>query len=140
VFAIELRSVPEAAEGNGGPAEAPGTIVIGDFAEAFRAPLGFWGTSEYRRSWRRAFEVLDAGTRSVSCLMTAMTDPRISNFVVCWPMYRDGEDVYIQNAIIFLDEAGVRRFLRVLWLLRDVARRRHTASSATHLQQCCSCC
>lgn len=106
MFAIELRSVPEAAEGNGGPAEAPGTIVIGGFAEAFRAPLGFWGASEYRRSWRRAFEVLDAGPRSVSCLMTAMTDPRISNFVVCWPMYRDGEDVYIQNAIIFLDEAG----------------------------------
>lgn len=35
---------------------------------------------------------------------------------------------------------AVSRFLRVLWLLRDVARRRHTASSATHVQQCCSCC
>ena len=50
--------------------------------------------------------MLDAGPRSASCLMASMTDPRISNFVVSWPMYREGEDVYIQNAIIFLDEVG----------------------------------
>jgi hypothetical protein len=37
-------------------------------------------------------------------LMTSMTDPRNSNFLVCWPMYREGENVYIQNTIIFLDE------------------------------------
>jgi len=36
--------------------------------------------------------------------MTSMTDPENSNFLTCWPMYREGEDVYVQNAIIFLDE------------------------------------
>jgi hypothetical protein len=36
--------------------------------------------------------------------MTSMTDPRNSNFLVCWPMYRAGEDVFVQNAMIFLDE------------------------------------
>ena len=67
-------------------------------------PLGFWDKSDYRRSWRQAFEVLNANSHSTSCLMTSMTDPRNSNFLVCWPMYREGEDVYIQNKIIFLDE------------------------------------
>jgi hypothetical protein len=63
-------------------------------------------TPDYRNSWRRAFEVLDADPRAASCLMTSMTDPLSSNFLVSWPMYREGEDVYIHNALIFLDEIG----------------------------------
>ena len=67
-------------------------------------PLGFWDESDYYRSWQQAFEVLSADPRSTSCLMTSMTDPSSSNFLVCWPMYREDENVYIQNAIIFPDE------------------------------------
>jgi hypothetical protein len=104
VFAIELRSQQETGEVNGDPAMASGRIVIGDFAESFRVPLGFWNESDYRRSWRRSFEVLNASPHSTSCLMTSMTDPENSNFLTCWPMYRGGEDVCIQNALIFLDE------------------------------------
>jgi hypothetical protein len=104
VFAIELQSSREADEENDGPAETSGRIIIGDFTETFRVPLGFWDESDYRRSWRQAFGVLDANPRSTSCLITSMTDPRSSNFLFCWPMYREGEDVFIQNAVIFLDE------------------------------------
>jgi hypothetical protein len=104
VFAIELQSRRETGEVNGGPAEASGRIVIGDFTETFTVPLGFWDESDYRRSWRQAFEVLNADPHSMSCMMTSVTDPGNSNFLVCWQVYREGEDVYIQNAIIFLDE------------------------------------
>ena len=104
MFAIELQSPQEAEEGNGDSATTSGRIVIGDFTETFRIPLGFWDESDYRRSWRRAFEVLTANPHTTSCLMTSMTDPGNSNFLTCWPMYREGEDVYIQNALIFLDE------------------------------------
>lgn len=104
MFAIELLALPESGEGNGSPAEASGRIVVGEFTETFRVPLGFWNESDYRHSWRQAFEVIKANPRSTSCLMTSMTDPENSNFLVCWPMYREGENVYIQNAIIFLDE------------------------------------
>jgi hypothetical protein len=48
--------------------------------------------------------VLSANPHSASCLMASMTDPSNSNFLVCWPMYREGDDVYIQHAIIILDE------------------------------------
>jgi CdiI N-terminal domain len=104
VFAIELQSQREAGKGTGDSAEASGRIVIGDFTETFRVPLGFWDEADYRRSWHRAFEVLSANPHTTSCLMTSMTDPGNSNFLGCWPMYREGEDVYIQNALIFLDE------------------------------------
>jgi CdiI N-terminal domain len=78
--------------------------MIGDFTETFVVPLGFWGEADYRASWRRAFEVLEGDPCAVSCLMASMTDPVTSNFLICWPMYREGEDVYVQNAIVLLDE------------------------------------
>ncbi len=104
MFAIELQPPRESSGRNSDSTEATGRIVIGNFTETFRVPLGFWDVSDYRRSWRLAFEALNASSDSTSCLMTSMTDPGNSNYLVCWPMYRQGEDVYIQNAIIFLDE------------------------------------
>jgi hypothetical protein len=106
VFAIELRPQLETGEGNGTSGEVSGRIVIGKFVETFRVPLGFWGESDYLSSWRRAFEVLNADPHSTSCLMTSMTDPVNTNFLGCWPMYREDDDVHIQNAIIFIDEIG----------------------------------
>jgi hypothetical protein len=104
MFAIELQSSQETGEENSAHGEASGRIIIGDFTETFSVPLGFWDESDYRRSWRQAFDVLKASPHSKSCLMTSMTDPRDSNFLACRPMYREGEDIYIQEAIIFLDE------------------------------------
>jgi hypothetical protein len=107
MFAIELQSSPGGGDGDGdAAAEGFGRITIDGFSETFVVPLGFWDESDYRRNWRRAFAVLDADPRVVSCLMTSMTDPRNSNFLVCWPMYRSGEDVFVQNAMIFLDRTG----------------------------------
>ncbi|WP_254715005.1 hypothetical protein [Actinomadura sp. NAK00032] len=33
-----------------------------------------------------------------------MTDPAVSNFISCWPMYRDGDAIYVQNSLIILGE------------------------------------
>jgi CdiI N-terminal domain len=60
-------------------------------------PLGCWDEADYRRSRRRAFAVLNADPHATSCLTTSMTDPRNSNFLVCWPMYRSGEDVFVDH-------------------------------------------
>ena len=103
MFAIEVQSRAEAGGEGDGSAEAFGRIVIGDFRETFVVPLGLWGESDYRASWR-AFEVLEGDPRAVACLMTSMTDPVASNFLICWPVYREGADVYVQNAIVLLDE------------------------------------
>jgi hypothetical protein len=104
VFAIEVQSRVEAGERGDDCAGTFGRIVIGDFTETFVVPLGFWGEADYRASWRRAFEVLEGDPRAVSCLMTSMTDPTTSNFLICWPLYREGEDVCVQNALVFLNE------------------------------------
>jgi CdiI N-terminal domain len=105
MFAIELHPARDPGPGSGRFAVAHGRITVDDFTETFQAPLGYWDESGYRRSWQQVFEVLNAGPHATSCLMTSMTDPGTSNFLACWPVYRAGEDVYLQNALIFLSES-----------------------------------
>ncbi|MEU5778366.1 hypothetical protein ABZ819_34385 [Streptomyces venezuelae] len=78
---------------------------MGDFSETFPMDLSYWGLDDYRASWVRALRRVDAGRDEVdSCLVTSITDPATANFVFCWPLYRRGTDVYVQNAAVFLGE------------------------------------
>ncbi|WP_158920174.1 hypothetical protein [Streptomyces sp. NBRC 109706] len=103
VFAITLdpgQLSPDAI----GQVEALGVIRIGAFQEEFHASLSFWSADDYRRSWRAGFAVLADDPAATSCLVTSISDPATSNFVFCWPLYRSGETVYVQNSLIFLEE------------------------------------
>ena len=116
MFTIEVESL----EASGGLPRtlngAVGRIVIGEFVETFTMPLSYWSASDYRRSWRQAFDVLESGPNAKSCLMVSMTDPETSNFLTCWPMYRDMEAVYFRNAIMLLDELEVNIDAREPWV------------------------
>ncbi|AKJ10427.1 hypothetical protein ABB07_10465 [Streptomyces incarnatus] len=65
--------------------------------------LTYWGVERYQASWVRALKVLEGADDAVSCLISSITDPANSNFVFCWPLYRSGSVVHIQNSIIFLE-------------------------------------
>ncbi len=82
---------------------AVGKIRLGDYCEAFHAELGFWVIEDYEKSWETALNRLVDGT-STSCLVASLTDPQTSNFVVTWPLYRSGDEVYIQNRYLFLEQ------------------------------------
>lgn len=45
-------------------------------------------------------------TRRHSALITSMRDPLNMNFVFLWVLFYEGEKVFVQNQIIFLDEIG----------------------------------
>lgn len=66
--------------------------------------LSYWGIGEYESSWRDSLQVIFYGEEMDSCLISSITDPETSNFILCWPLYRRGRDVIIQNSTIFLDE------------------------------------
>ncbi|MFI9049632.1 hypothetical protein [Streptomyces sp. NPDC053427] len=103
VFAIEVT--PDVAnERRVAPYETVGRITVGEFSEEFRMNLSYWGVPDYRRQWICALERLEDGPSAVSCLVSSITDPEDSNFIFCWPLYRSGGTVFVQNAIIFLDE------------------------------------
>ncbi|MFI1680952.1 hypothetical protein [Streptomyces sp. NPDC020607] len=67
--------------------------------------LSYWSADDYRDSWTRALRRLDTERDEIdSCLVTSISNPATANFVFCWPLYRRGTDVYVQNAVIFLGE------------------------------------
>ncbi|WP_405055941.1 hypothetical protein OG474_24730 [Kribbella sp. NBC_01505] len=84
--------------------EAVGRIVVGEFSETFRMSLNFWSVSDYRRSWQRELRALVSDERGTSCLMSSITDPEYSNYLMCWPLYRSGEEVWVHNSILFLEQ------------------------------------
>jgi hypothetical protein len=97
-FSIRFESLGDQA------VRATAKIEVGDFSENFPVDLRYWSAADYANSWRRALEVLAGSQTSTSCLVSSITDPSDSNFFSCWPMYRVGENVFVQNAVVFFDE------------------------------------
>lgn len=80
-----------------------GEIVIGDHTESFWAPLWYWSVADYERQWKEGLiRVVEGQTKS--CLITSMNDPTLAKFIFWWPLYRVGNQIYIQNHILFLDK------------------------------------
>jgi hypothetical protein len=101
MFSIELNT-GVTADATGG--EATGTIIVDDLTEPFLADLSYWTRTQYLRSWITALTVLDSTEVATTCLITSMSDPRTANFITSWPLYRIGNEVHVQNQVIFLDQ------------------------------------
>ena len=84
-----------------------GKIVIDDFQETFTASLAFWTRGDYELHWKRALERLIAGGER-SALITDYSQPPAhvgsEDFLIWWPLYRDGDTVYIQNHLLFFGQ------------------------------------
>jgi len=86
-----------------GETVALGSIKLGEFQEGFHASLCHWDQGRYQAQWREALERLIKGEEH-SALVTSMYDPRTANFIVWWPMHRDGDSVHVQNQLLFFDD------------------------------------
>lgn len=79
-----------------------GVITIGTFQERFVAPITFWQVRDYQRQWSEGLRRIVSGSEK-SCLITALRDPRASKMLFWWPLYREEEDVFVQNSILLFD-------------------------------------
>jgi hypothetical protein len=77
-----------------------GLIKIGSFSEAFNSPVDYWTKAEYIKQWVHGLRRL-LFEEGPSCLVTAMRDPSIGEFINIWPLYKRESKVLIQNQIIF---------------------------------------
>jgi hypothetical protein len=84
-----------------GEKAAFGIIQIGDFKERFIASLNFWNVEEYERQWIQGLTRV-VNHESESALITSLTDPKNTNFITWWPIYRTKEIIYFQNQFLFL--------------------------------------
>lgn len=82
---------------------AVGMIRLGGRREFFRAVVGFWTIEENQESWVAMLRRLVAGAK-ISCLLTSVSNPAEAEFFTAWPLYRYGDDVYVQNHLVFADE------------------------------------
>lgn len=80
-----------------------GVIVIGNFEEHFEASLSYWSIENYQKQWRQALERIKSG-ETKSSLITSMYDPQTANFITWWPLYRDDQQVRVQNQLLFMDQ------------------------------------
>ncbi|GLW91215.1 hypothetical protein [Actinokineospora globicatena] len=101
------------------PASVTGCITIGESREYFQAPLDYWGLADYRRSWSVALRKLVDGELATSCLLVSVTDPASANFIGSWPLYREGEQVFLQERLIFMDQLDAPFDIDRPWLSID---------------------
>jgi hypothetical protein len=83
-----------------------GRIKIGVFEEAFCCPITYWDGQRYVRQWRAALRRLIDG-ESKSALVTSVRDPKVANFLFWWVAFLDGNEIVIQNHVLFLEELTV---------------------------------
>ena len=80
-----------------------GEIAVSEFREKFEMSFEFWLPSQYEQQWRISLAAILSGAPK-SMLLASVTDPQTAAFLRCWPIYRVGEDVVIQQQIFMLDE------------------------------------
>jgi len=86
-----------------GEKAAFGVIQIGSYWERFIASLNYWSMADYQNHWREAMERV-ANSKKKSCLITSITDPKKTNFIEWWPIYRVEKVIHFQNHLLFLDQ------------------------------------
>ncbi len=101
-FIPENTAQPDSIE----PYTRLGEIMLGDHLEKFEAVTSFWNAEDYQKHWKQAIERIVHGEEK-SCLITSMDDPNIANFIFWWPIYREGNRVFIQNQVLFLDDERI---------------------------------
>jgi CdiI N-terminal domain len=75
-----------------------GKIEIGDFWEYFYAPLVWWSAEDYERQWEEGLARLKS--YDTSCLIISIYNPKITQFVNWWLLYKIDGKVYIRNQML----------------------------------------
>lgn len=73
-----------------------GRTTLGLFSERFAAPLGVWSTADYERHWQESVQRLLNGEESTRLF--------ISTFQFWWNLWREEENVYVQQQLLMDDD------------------------------------
>ena len=79
---------------------AKARLQVAELDELLDVPMGYWSPQDYRTQWRAAVDAVVKGDDS--CLITSLLDPKQSEFLVCYPLYRQDENVVVQHRLLLL--------------------------------------
>lgn len=99
-------------------------IDINKFSERFQAPLTVWDVERYKQQWEDAIaRILAAEAKNY--FVTGLRDPWSSNLISLFALYREGDEVFIQNQII-LCEGNEEKIAKMNFLDLVAERETHT--------------
>lgn len=104
MFDIRVERLMTDAEAASVGGDAFGRITAGDLDERFYMSLKYWAPEDYHNHWLAALTHVNASADATSCLVSSMSHPAESDVIFCWPLFRDGDTVHVQNRILFLEE------------------------------------
>lgn len=79
------------------------SIIIDGFQESINIPLTYWDVNDYKKSWLHSLEQ-GMKEKKHATLAVSMYNPEMANFVFAWVLYFEGNCVFVQNNVIFLNE------------------------------------
>jgi hypothetical protein len=79
-------------------------ITLGLDEEFLLCPLCFWSIEDYKLHWRTQLNKFISNRADRTALITEMYDPETANFIKWWAIYRVGEEVAVQEQLVFMDE------------------------------------
>ncbi|MGB8259572.1 MAG: hypothetical protein WCE75_04445 [Terracidiphilus sp.] len=85
---------------------AHGRLIAGDYWENFYASLDEWTISQYESQWREAVQRTVDGAGK-SALIVNYASPERGGHLEWWPMYRDGDSVFLQDHLLFFSQLQV---------------------------------
>jgi hypothetical protein len=97
-----------------GVAAVYGRIHVGQFSETFVTSLVSWDRRQYEQHWADSLGRLLSGADR-SALITSFVTPQLSDHLVWWPLYREGDAVHVQNQLLFYDQLGAPFFPSSPW-------------------------
>ena len=80
-----------------------GRICIDKFSETFTASLVHWSPAQYEQHWEKALKRV-VEDRNNSALITSYVTPDLEKFLIWWPVYLEGDAVYIQNELLIYSQ------------------------------------
>jgi hypothetical protein len=78
-------------------------IRLGNSTETFVTSLVNWTREQYEQQWIKACRRMIGGS-SQSALIASYVEPSMSEFLVWWPLYREGGIVHVQNCLLIYSE------------------------------------
>lgn len=78
-----------------------GVLHLSGCDEFFVLPLSYWTRNQYIENWKSSI-AHGLGVGRNTAIITSMRNQKLSNFVSVWAFYHGGQEVYVQNRIIFL--------------------------------------
>jgi len=74
-------------------------ITIGRFVETMDSGCEYWSRKQYEQHWVSELDNL-LGLRASGVLITWMIDPQQDGWITTWPMWREGETIFVQNRLL----------------------------------------